>query len=64
MDQETINKMRSSSYLLPDPGGAVVRECLEEIERMKHAFRSIADSCTGAAGCEDKMADIARSELR
>lgn len=27
-----IEKMRASSYLLPDPGGEVVRECLDEIE--------------------------------
>lgn len=32
-----IHTMRSASYLLPDPGGEVVRECLDEIERLKAA---------------------------
>jgi hypothetical protein len=27
-------KMRACSYLLPDPGGEVVRECLYEVERL------------------------------
>jgi len=28
-----IGRMRNASHLLPDPGGEVVRECLDEIER-------------------------------
>ena len=28
-------KIRACSYLLPDPGGEVVRECVEEIERLR-----------------------------
>lgn len=27
-------KMRASSFLLPDPGGVVLREALDEIERL------------------------------
>lgn len=27
--------MRDASYLLPDPGGEVVRQCLDEIERLR-----------------------------
>ena len=33
-----ILKMRASSYLLPDPGGEVVRDCLAEIERLNDAI--------------------------
>ena len=29
-----ILKMRASSYLLPNPGGEMVRDCLGEIERL------------------------------
>ena len=32
-------KMRACSPLLPDPGGEVVRECLDEIERLRNVFR-------------------------
>jgi len=28
-------KMRTCSYLLPDPGGEVVRECLDEIDHQR-----------------------------
>jgi len=31
-------KMRACSPLLPDPGGEVVRECLDEIERLQAAL--------------------------
>ncbi len=37
MQQEKITKMRTCSHLLPDPGGEVVRECLDEIERLRNA---------------------------
>ena len=34
-------KMRACSALLPDPGGEVVRECLDEIERLRTALGDI-----------------------
>ena len=30
-----INRMLNCSYLLPDPGGEVVRQCIDEINRLK-----------------------------
>ena len=47
-ERESVNikKMRASSYLLPDPGGEVVRECLDEIERLRGALEDIADPIT------------------
>jgi len=36
-------KMRICSHLLPDPGGEVVRECLDEIERLREVLRQIGD---------------------
>lgn len=35
-------RMRICSYLLPDPGGEVVRECLDEIEKLRKAPPEIA----------------------
>ena len=32
-------EMRIASYLLPDPGGEVVRECLDEIELLRKTFK-------------------------
>ena len=65
MKQDTINKMRASSYLLPDPGGEVVRECLTEIERMKCVFRSISKQAgnVGVVSAECRMREIAQDEL-
>ena len=34
-------KMRACSVLLPDPGGEVVRECLDEIERLRGVVADI-----------------------
>ena len=33
-----VSRMRMVSYLLPDPGGEVVRACLDEIERLNTAL--------------------------
>ena len=33
---------RTASYLLPDPGGAVARQLLDEIERLEAALHFIA----------------------
>ena len=57
MRQDTIDKMRASSYLLPDPGGEVVRECLAEIERMKHVFRSIPKQAGNVGVVSDELPD-------
>lgn len=35
MKRESITQMRNASYLLPDPGGEVVRSLLCEIERLQ-----------------------------
>lgn len=35
MNNKKINRIKHASYLLPDPGGEVVRELLEEIVRLK-----------------------------
>lgn len=43
MDNHKITKMRSCSYLLPDPGGEVVRECLTEIEQLRSALQLLYD---------------------
>lgn len=37
-----IERQRRASYLLPDPGGEVVRGLLDEIERL----RRFEDACT------------------
>jgi hypothetical protein len=34
-DREEIHKTRVCSHLLPYPGGEIVRECLDEIERLR-----------------------------
>ena len=36
-------KMRGCAPLLPAPGGEVVVECLDEIERLRHALELIRD---------------------
>jgi len=39
-----IEKMRAASYLLPDPGGEVVRGCLDEIQRLSKTAPIQGDS--------------------
>jgi hypothetical protein len=57
MQQEQIAKMRTCSHLLPDPGGEVVRECLDEIERLRSFLEYISSPIVGmrkeaeAEGC-------------
>lgn len=36
-------KMRACAVLLPAPGNEVVIECLDEIERLRHALELIRD---------------------
>ena len=43
MNSLKIEKMRKCSYLLPHPGGDVVRELLGEVEQLQGALQSIAD---------------------
>lgn len=48
-------KFRTCSHLLPDPGGEVVREVLDEIERLRAIMYEAAGRCESAAqehGCE------------
>ena len=39
MDLSKLKLMKKASYLLPDPGGEVVRDCLEEITSLKERLR-------------------------
>lgn len=34
-------RMRDASYLLPEPGGEVVRQCLDEIDRLTNLLTSV-----------------------
>ena len=47
MDTE---KMRACSPLLPAPGGEVVRECLDEIERLRQTCRNVYEVWAGSEG--------------
>jgi hypothetical protein len=38
---ERLKKIRICSHLLPDPGGEVVRELLDEIERLKELTKNL-----------------------
>lgn len=38
MDRKKRKKMRAASYLLPPPGGEVVRECLDELDTSREAL--------------------------
>ena len=35
IEPRAIPHMRAASYLLPDPGGSVVRDLLDEVERLQ-----------------------------
>lgn len=41
-----LNNMRSASYLLPDPGGEVVRTLIHEIDRLRAAIDEHNDEVT------------------
>jgi len=51
--------MRSCSHLLPDPGGEVVRECLDEIERL----RSVLSSVELATQVASDVRDVVRASI-
>lgn len=40
-----IAKMKPASYLLPDPGGEVVRELIEEIKRLREFIEMRIAKC-------------------
>ena len=50
MKQEQLSKMRKGSYLLPDPGGDIVRECLDEIDRLRQVARNVYEVWAGSEG--------------
>jgi len=60
-----ILKMRASSYLLPDPGGEMVRDCLGEIERLNAAILFVASmlelSGKDSAGCGPALRSVMTS---
>ena len=39
MTDDKLKKMRMCSLLLPDPGGEVVRELLDEVERLQEVVQ-------------------------
>lgn len=41
MTTDKLEKMYYASNLLPDPGGEVVRECIDEIIRLRQALNDI-----------------------
>ena len=51
------NKMRAASFLLPPPGGAVVRECLGEIDELRVRVAGLEGECLVA---QAKQADAER----
>jgi len=53
MDQKEINKQRRCSYLLPPPGGEVVRALLDEIEKLQ----------TNPAECDARYCHVADIEF-
>ena len=48
MDKTKMNKIRTCSHLLPDPGGEVVRELLDEMEA--HNKLTASEAIFGFAG--------------
>jgi hypothetical protein len=34
-------RLKTCSYLLPDPGGEVIRQCLEEIDRLREKIKML-----------------------
>jgi len=46
-----IAKMRASSQLLPPPGGDVVCECLDEIDRLRNVVKELAKLAQHADNC-------------
>lgn len=49
MSQDEINVQRAASYLLPDPGGEVVRKLLDKLETAYHERDTLGDAIIKAA---------------
>ena len=49
---EKLNKMRTASYLLPDPGGEVARELIDEIESLRKKLAITKDGYAVGLGEE------------
>lgn len=43
MKSSEISKIKNCSHLLPDPGGAVVREVIEELDRTRAVLNILYD---------------------
>ena len=52
MDAKKLNKMRICSHLLPDPGGEVARELIEEIESLRRKLAITKDGYAVGLGEE------------
>jgi hypothetical protein len=55
-DDDKINRMRKCCALLPEPGEEVVRECLDEIERLRKDLSTTQENlraCTCAKEAPD-----------
>ena len=62
MDVKQLNKMRTASYLLPDPGGEVARELIDEITDLQADTTALVEALdfsqgaiVDAIGCEDGL---------
>ncbi len=49
---EKLNKMRTASYLLPDPGGEVARELIDEVESLRRKLAITKDGYAVGLGEE------------
>jgi hypothetical protein len=54
MNKEKRNRMRTCSHLLPPPGGEVVRECLDKIDRLDEGLATILAHAGSAIECVDE----------
>lgn len=41
--EDNLIKMNKCSHLLPDPGGEVVRQCLDEIRRLRNSIIELSE---------------------
>ena len=58
MNSKQLTTMRTASHLLPDPGGEVARELIDEIERLKNILKTtVSVMTTGRPGYLDASGD-------
>ena len=62
MTPEKMVTMIACSYLLPDPGGAVVRECLDEIDRLYKALEAAKEELKDEQTTCNEQAGFYREE--